>query len=390
MSYGYHRYSEYFPSLSADEFAKLREDIRQHGQLDPIVLYDGVILDGRHRYRACLELGISPKFKQSKASNDHEALCESSSRNLSRRHMTASQQAMVCAKMLPEFEAEAKKRQGERTDIRANLRGCSKATGSKASEEVAELGNISARSVESAKRVIDNGVADLAAAVINGYIKVSRAEEVSKLEPDLQLEVVARVKGGERASDVVREIKTGTIEALHSSNSNEWYTPSEYVEAARRVMGSIDLDPASCDQANETVNASTYYTKEDDGLSKPWFGNVWCNPPYGKEGGESNQGRWTSRILGAYKSGEVDQATILVNAVTDRAWFQPFWEHAICFVSRRIKFYSPDSKSANPTHGSAIIYLGDNIAGFKEAFRAYGQIVIGEGDDPGVSTAKRV
>ena len=169
MAYTYHPFADVFPLLEGDDFAKLLEDIREHGQREPVILYDGKILDGRNRYRACVELGIPPQFDYSKASTDDEALRESVSRNLHRRHLTASQRAMVGAELLPMFEAMAKERQGERTDISANLRGCSKATGSKASEEVAELGNISARSVESAKRVIDNGVADLVCSCsING------------------------------------------------------------------------------------------------------------------------------------------------------------------------------------------------------------------------------
>src|SRR2546430_17584816 len=73
------------------------------------------------------------------------------------------------------------------------------------------------------------------------------------------------------------------LEALpREGKSNEWYTPSKYIETAREVLGSIDLDPASCELANRTVKADKYYTKEDDGLSKEWHGNVWLNPPYGK------------------------------------------------------------------------------------------------------------
>ncbi|NBT52930.1 MAG: hypothetical protein EBT12_15505, partial [Marivivens sp.] len=359
-----------------DDFAKLLEDIREHGQREPVILYDGKILDGRNRYRACVELGIPPLFEHSKASTDDEALRESVSRNLHRRHLTASQKAMIGADLLPMFEAMAKDRQGERTDIRANLRECSKATGSKASAQAAEVAQVSARSVESAKNVKADGIPDLVSAVRAGDIAVSRAEEVSKLEPELQREVVARVQDGEKASEVVREIKTSSLGALLMSESNEWYTPSEYVEAARRVMGSIDLDPASCPQANETVNASTFYTKEDDGFTQTWSGKVWCNPPYGKDDGESNQGRWTRRLIDAYESGEIEEAVFLVNAVTDRSWFEPFWNYAICFVSRRIKFYSPDKRSANPTHGSVIVYLGDDIEAFIDHFQEFGRIVV--------------
>ena len=71
---------------------------------------------------------------------------------------------------------------------------------------------------------------------------------------------------------------------LHSCKSFEHYTPDDYVEAARYVLGRIDLDPASCALANQTVRAGRYYSKEDDGLQQPWFGNVYLNPPGDRRG----------------------------------------------------------------------------------------------------------
>lgn len=60
----------------------------------------------------------------------------------------------------------------------------------------------------------------------------------------------------------------------------EWYTPPEILDLIYQVMD-IDLDPASPYPA--TVLARKHYTKEMDGLSKPWRGNVFLNPPYGRE-----------------------------------------------------------------------------------------------------------
>ena len=65
-----------------------------------------------------------------------------------------------------------------------------------------------------------------------------------------------------------------------SSNSDGWYTPTYIVEMARRVLGAIDLDVASCGAAQSVVQAARWYGKADNGLVQPWYGRWRCNPPY--------------------------------------------------------------------------------------------------------------
>ncbi len=164
------------------------------------------------------------------------------------------------------------------------------------------------------------------------------------------------------------------IKVLLMSENNEWYTPSRYIEAARLVMGGIDLDPASCEMANQIVQSTTYYTKEDNGLSKPFYGRIWCNPPYGFTNGKSNQGLWVRKLVDEYERGNVEQAVLLVNAVTDRTWFHLLWQFPICFTDHRIAFYSPDKRVPAPTHGNALVYFGSRESRFIEVFSQFGRI----------------
>lgn len=105
-----HEYAKIFPPMSEEEFNELVEDIRQNGQLEPIVVYEGKILDGRNRYNACLKLGIKPKM----VDYDGENLSPLNfviSKNIKRRHLTASQKAILALEIKPLLAEEAKKRQ---------------------------------------------------------------------------------------------------------------------------------------------------------------------------------------------------------------------------------------------------------------------------------------
>lgn len=150
--------------------------------------------------------------------------------------------------------------------------------------------------------------------------------------------------------------------------SFEWGTPAPFVNAARLVMGGIDLDPASSNEANQTVKAIRYYTKEIDGLLQPWSGRVWLNPPYCKSGGTSNQEVWTGKLIAEYETGNVEQAILLVNASTETRWFQRLYAYPICFKLGKIHFLSPTGNKNGPTVGSAFVYLGPHVQKFVDVF----------------------
>lgn len=172
------------------------------------------------------------------------------------------------------------------------------------------------------------------------------------------------------------EIREGLYETaaqrLVASDENEWYTPARYIEHARAVLGAIDLDPASCEAANATVRATTFYIADDDGLAADWSGRVWLNPPYGRLAGD-----FTRKLLDEYTDGDVSAAVLLVNAhCTDTAWFTGLWDHILCFTDHRIDFDSGDrGKTSTSTHGSVFVYLGPDPAKFADIFSAFGPVV---------------
>ena len=180
-------------------------------------------------------------------------------------------------------------------------------------------------------------------------------------------EIVQRVIDNEERvtkSAILKEIKKPHI--VNNSGDNEWYTPAEYIESAREVMGSIDLDPASNDYANQTVKAGEYYTEDDDGLAHEWFGNIWMNPPY--------SAKLIKPFIDKLIASNFEQAVVLVNNATDTAWFRQLTERAsaIVFTTGRIRFQKFDGAVGAPLQGQAFIYCGSNTDKFMDVFSKYG------------------
>lgn len=164
---------------------------------------------------------------------------------------------------------------------------------------------------------------------------------------------------------------TGKRTKTLQTNSNEWWTPPQYIDAARQLMGGIDLDPASCEAANDVVGADEIFDQEADGLSQRWFGRIWLNPPYGRL-----SGAFVKKLVDEFDDGNVEQATVLVNSnATDTQWFKPLWDRVLCFTNHRIDFRSPHYKEENSTHGSVFIYFGENEEGFLKHFSPFGYVV---------------
>lgn len=156
-----------------------------------------------------------------------------------------------------------------------------------------------------------------------------------------------------------------------ASGKVEFWTPQPIIEAARKTMGWIDLDPASCFEANQRVKAESFFTEADDGLSKLWHGNVWMNHPFSRE----YNAKWINKLVGAYKVGNVAQACCITFASTSEAWFRPLMDYPQCFLSPRTNYITPDGKVfRGVTKGSVVTYMGQWLGAFRSHFKGLGVV----------------
>jgi hypothetical protein len=163
-----------------------------------------------------------------------------------------------------------------------------------------------------------------------------------------------------------------SMQVLTSSESAEWYTPPQYAQAAREVMGGIDLDPASSELANALIGATHYYTVEDNGLNRRWFGRVWLNPPYGMRRGKSAQQVWSGRLGLECKRGNVEQAVLLTKTVPGYRWWDWMfrnWRGPLCITGDRIAFVRPEWVQGD---GQVMYPPGDNRSKAASSFWYFG------------------
>jgi DNA N-6-adenine-methyltransferase (Dam) len=179
---------------------------------------------------------------------------------------------------------------------------------------------------------------------------------------------------GQTAEDIRNISVTADERALVECYSGEveWYTPAHIVEAARAVLRVVDLDPASSELAQECVRATRFYTREDDGLTQPWSGTIFLNPPYASE----LIGRFVDKLVSHVLAGEVSAAILLTDSRSDAKWFHKVARCAqrVCLTLGRIRFMQPGGDAQSPVNGSALFYLGPEPERFEEEFGKFGLI----------------
>lgn len=182
----------------------------------------------------------------------------------------------------------------------------------------------------------------------------------------------------ERLANSAEDAPTHRPLVQHLTGTDEWYTPKIYLDAAREVLGGIDLDPASSEEANENVQAARFYTCDgiigETTLKRLWGAHsLWLNPPY------SHTADWVDKWCASVEAtglAKAHQAILLVNANTETQWFQRLFSYWLCFADHRIRFVRPDGTVGDkPAKGSVFAYAGPHPQKFAEVFSQFGTIV---------------
>lgn len=151
--------------------------------------------------------------------------------------------------------------------------------------------------------------------------------------------------------------------------SDEWYTPECVWRKVQDFFGVISLDPCSNSHDRPNVPAQNVYTKEDDGLSKEWYGKVFVNPPYSKVK------VWTEKLVSEVDSGRTIEACLFPKVDTSTRWFDLIFRKAaaILFYKRRLQF--ANSGKVAP-FASCLAYFGPRPHEFKLQFREEGNVIL--------------
>lgn len=172
MKYSQHPLSSAFPAMTAQEYQELKDSIEVNGVLNPITIYQNMVIDGWHRYKAANELGIDCPESELDESIDPKDFVLAQNKN--RRHITMAQLAIATAQVYEWHPAN----RPNKSALSAEL--------SKTTAELAEISGVSKRTIEQAKSVLKNASSEVKEAVKSGKIGLSKAQAISKLPKEKQ------------------------------------------------------------------------------------------------------------------------------------------------------------------------------------------------------------
>ena len=335
-------FKKLIPPLAIEEFNQLEKNIIADGCRDPLLTWNGILIDGHNRYEICTKHGLEFIVVEKDFVDSSAAKLWMIDNQNGRRNLTDGWKYQL-SQSKKEILLEA----GKNAQVR--------------------------KPIDSVLSIVDKAEHNTQKTIANdlGWStgKVAKADRVWKeATPEIKEQVLS---GDVSINEAYKAIKAGNTHVGKNSGENEWYTPEKFIEAARSVMGSIDIDPASSELANKTVKATVFFSKDDCGLNRDWIGNVWMNPPYA----QPLMNDFAAKLVEQLPN--INAAIVLVNNATETKWFQSMSQEsaAICFPETRIKFVDVNGNLGAPLQGQAILYFGDDTQAFSNVFSKFGLVL---------------
>ena len=398
--------------LTESEFKQLEDDVLQNGIINPVIVIrdeasnNFTIIDGHHRHKIAAKHNLPIPLKEMKFSSRDVVEFWIVKNQFARRNLSPFERGLLVLKMELVIAAKAKENQGKRTDLTfvGNQTKVEKINGVDTLQEMADMAGISRDAMYKIRLIEREGSPEMKQRIIEGSTSINKAyeelrAEKAPLKPNnpAQLESVNNQEEieppvfdespqqpespsnqneleAENAAlkDEIAELKRKAYNTQGTGN-NERYTPPEIIELVREVLGTIDLDPASCSIANNTVQATAFYSSDDDGLNQEWQASkIFMNPPYSKDLIE----KFVDKLINS----QFDEAITLTHNCTETSWGGKLLKNstAVAFPTGRIDCKTPAGEGGSPKQGSMICYFGNNPKKFIDVFSRIGNCLKNE------------
>lgn len=299
------------PPLALEELRALEENLARDGCRDPLVTWNGVLLDGHNRIDICRRLDLPFRIVAVDLPDRGAAILWIIRNQLGRRNLAAFQRAELALRMESIIAEKARENQGTRTDIRPNSDEGSPTTNfpqnsaecrsdRETRSQVARLAGVSHDTIHKAKVLVDRAPEPLKEQLRSGEVSIHAAYQ---------------------------QVRQGVH---YSSATSEWETPQDLFDVLHAEF-SFTTDVCA---TRDNTKCPQFYSAVEDGLAQPWSGVCWMNPPYGDE-----IALWMRKALDEAHLSDGPTVVCLVPARVDTEWWWDTCRHGeIRFLRGRLRF----------------------------------------------------
>jgi ParB-like chromosome segregation protein Spo0J len=243
-----HPISELLPAMSDDELLQLTADIREHGLHQPVVVYEGQILDGRHRFKACEASGVPPRFTEFHG-DDAGAAALVYSANLARRQLSKSQLAIAGAKLKAWHAVRAKERQLAGLQASGKRGGKVPANSPEpiddgdARDHAAKAVGVGGKLIDQAENVMRKAVPEVARLVEVGAMALNEAAKIAELPKDTQRRIAAQPTKTIRQGELRNALKKSSAGRKARTPQSQIVQPSDAPgsQLVRTLLSRLEL-----------------------------------------------------------------------------------------------------------------------------------------------------